>query len=65
MADEVRKLAERTAKATKEIDEIIKGLQQKSSSALDAMENASIEIEKGSQLSKESLEILEKIAMRI
>lgn len=41
VADEVRKLAERTAKATKEIANIIKNIQNETSEAISAMDNAS------------------------
>jgi len=41
VADEVRKLAERTAKATKEISEIIKAIQAETQEAVKAMNNAS------------------------
>jgi methyl-accepting chemotaxis protein len=61
VADEVRKLAERTAKATKEIEKIITTLQKESNLAGKAMSEASVEVGKGSKLGKESLEILDRI----
>lgn len=61
VADEVRKLAERTGAATKEIETIIVGLQKESNLAGDAMHSVSSEIGKGTELGKQSLTILEKI----
>lgn len=61
VADEVRKLAERTAKATREIEEIITQLQAEAGNAESAMGDASKEVEKGTKLGEESLKILDKI----
>ncbi len=61
VADEVRKLAERTAKATKEIEEIITQLQSEAGNAESAMKDAAVEVEKGTKLGQESLTILDKI----
>jgi methyl-accepting chemotaxis protein len=61
VADEVRKLAERTAKATKEIEEIITQLQAESGNAETAMQDAAQEVENGTKLGQESLQILDKI----
>jgi methyl-accepting chemotaxis protein len=61
VADEVRKLAERTAKATKEIEEIITQLQAESGNAETAMQDAAREVQNGTRLGRESLDILEKI----
>jgi methyl-accepting chemotaxis protein len=61
VADEVRKLAERTAKATREIEEIITQLQAEAGNAEAAMGDAAKEVEKGTKLGEESLKILDKI----
>ncbi len=58
VADEVRKLAERTAKATQEIEEIISSLQNESRDAAQAMENALSEVKNGRQLGESSLKLL-------
>ncbi len=63
VADEVRKLAERTAKATKEIEEIITQLQKEARSAESAMGDASKEVQNGTRLGEESLQILEQIVV--
>lgn len=65
VADEVRKLAERTGKATKEIETIIIGLQKESREASDAMTETSGEIVKGRELGEESLRILEQIVSSV
>ncbi len=51
VADEVRKLAERTASATSEIGAMIKAIQGGVKSAIIAMENATKKVETGVQLS--------------
>ncbi len=61
VADEVRKLAERTAKATDEIVLIIKDLQDKSNKASQAMTETVNEVIQGREHGENSLEILGKI----
>ena len=53
VADEVRKLAERTTKATKEIEQTIKLIQTEVKSANDAMEDAKKAVENGMTLTGE------------
>ncbi|MEZ5360744.1 MAG: Cache 3/Cache 2 fusion domain-containing protein [Candidatus Zixiibacteriota bacterium] len=50
VADEVRKLAERTGKATGEITEMIKGIQNDSARAVSSMEEAGKLVEEGKEL---------------
>ncbi len=50
VADEVRKLAERSARATGEIAELIKGIQTETMQAVEAMERGTQEVEAGSEL---------------
>jgi methyl-accepting chemotaxis protein len=50
VADEVRKLAERTGKATGEITEMIKGIQKDTSEAVESMETGIGEVDKGREL---------------
>lgn len=61
VADEVRKLAERTTKATKEIGEMIKKIQKDTGDAVASMEQGSIQVESGLQLAEESGRSLEEI----
>jgi methyl-accepting chemotaxis protein len=49
VADEVRKLAERTTKATKEIADMIESIQVETKHAVRAMEAGNVEVEKGVQ----------------
>ncbi|MBJ6725492.1 methyl-accepting chemotaxis protein [Geomesophilobacter sediminis] len=65
VADEVRALAERTTRATKEIGEMIKGIQQETRHAVRAMEEGVNEVEKGAVSAQKSGEALEEILGRI
>ncbi len=61
VADEVRKLAERTGVATKEIEAIIIQLQKETGNAGEAMSNTLKEVHNGTALAGESLNILSGI----
>lgn len=61
VADEVRKLAERTTKATKEIANMIKQIQKDTSEAVLAMTSGTVEVEKGKQLADKAGNALEEI----
>ena len=61
VADEVRALAERTTKATKEIDAMIKVIQQNTKSAVSAMEEGVAEVETGTGEAARSGEALQNI----
>ncbi len=50
VADEIRKLAERSSKATKEIANLIKGIQVETNEAVTAMENGTRDVEDGTVL---------------
>ncbi len=65
VADEVRALADRTTKATKEIGEMIKAIQRETAGAVNSMENGVKEVEKGMASSRESGEALVEIVAAI
>jgi methyl-accepting chemotaxis protein len=65
VADEVRKLAERTTKATREIAEMIKSIQSETGGAVSAMESGSQEVEKGVTLANEAGEALHQIVEQV
>ena len=65
VADEVRALAERTTKATKEIGEMIKAIQKETKAAVNAMEEGVVEVEKGAVSSQRSGQALDKILNHI
>ena len=61
VADEVRKLAERTTKATKEIATMIKQIQKDTSGAVESMEQGTKEVEIGKQLAEKAGKSLQEI----
>ncbi|MFH1624665.1 MAG: methyl-accepting chemotaxis protein, partial [Pseudomonadota bacterium] len=61
VADEVRKLAERTTRATKEIADMIKTIQADTGGAVASMEDGTKEVEAGAELGKKAGESLNKI----
>jgi methyl-accepting chemotaxis protein len=65
VADEVRALAERTTRATREIGEMIKSIQNETKSAVAAMEEGVAEVERGSVGAAQSGEALQHILQRI
>lgn len=65
VADEVRALAERTTKATKEIGVMIKAIQNETQIAVKAMDEGVKEVEKGAVTSQKSGEALDGILNRI
>lgn len=61
VADEVRKLAERTSKATKEIENMIKVIQKNTSEAITSMNAGTEEVEKGKRMADKSGQSLKEI----
>ena len=61
VADEVRKLAERTGKATGEITAMIKGIQQETTDAVKSMEAGILEVDKGRELADKAGSSLNEI----
>ncbi len=65
VADEVRKLAERSRTATKEIASLIAEVQKETSQAVRAMEVGASEVESGSALAQRSADALDEIAQAV
>ncbi len=61
VADEVRKLAERTTKATKEIGQMIKQIQTDTNGAVESIKTGTVEAENGKELANEAGKSLEDI----
>ncbi len=61
VADEVRKLAERTTKATKEIGDMIRQIQQDTKSAVASMDQGTNQVGQGVELANKTGEALSKI----
>ncbi len=61
VADEVRKLAERTTKATKEIALMIKQIQSDTSEAVNSIEEGNSEVKKGREMANKAGESLKEI----
>ena len=65
VADEVRALAERTTRATKEIGEMIKSIQSETRSAVETMEESVCKVEQGREESARSGEAIQSILQQI
>ncbi|OGU06609.1 MAG: hypothetical protein A2075_08475 [Geobacteraceae bacterium GWC2_58_44] len=65
VADEVRALAERTTRATREIGEMIKAIQRETKMAVDTMEEGVAEVAKGTEEAARSGEALQGILQQI
>jgi methyl-accepting chemotaxis protein len=61
VADEVRALAERTTRATKEIGEMIKAIQKETKNAVDSMEQSVTQVEQGTSHASDSGRSLQEI----
>ncbi|MBI4681971.1 MAG: methyl-accepting chemotaxis protein [Nitrospirae bacterium] len=61
VADEVRKLAERTTSATKEIGDMIKHIQEETRNAVESMQSATKEVEEGVKLANQADDSLKQI----
>lgn len=65
VADEVRKLAERTGNATKEIEETIKAMQSETKNAVSSMKQGVVEVETGTVEAAKSGQALQDILKQI
>jgi PAS domain S-box-containing protein len=62
VAEEIRKLAERSARATRDVGGLIKGIQNETAEALDAMEKGMKEVKGGSTLAEQARQSLQDIS---
>jgi PAS domain S-box-containing protein len=65
VAEEIRKLAERSAQATKDVSSLIKAVQLETSEALAAMENGIKEVKEGRLLSEHARQALQDISTAV
>ncbi len=65
VADEVRKLAEESQKATKQIEAMISDITASTKNAVDSMDKGSKEVSEGSQVVSEALSSLELIGQKV
>ncbi len=61
VADEVRKLAERTTQATAEISQMVNAIQGDTREAVQAMENAAPQVQQGQTLALQATDVLDEI----
>jgi len=65
VADEIRRLAERSAKATKDIAALIQGIQSETAEAVRTMELSTQQVEEGAKLSEEAGKALSEITENV
>jgi PAS domain S-box-containing protein len=65
VAEEIRKLAERSARATRDVGSLIKAIQSETSQALSAMENGMSEVKGGSLLAKQASKAIQNISAAV
>lgn len=65
VADEVRKLAERTTKATKEIGDMIRQIQQDTHGAVESMQNGTQKVSAGVEMANKTGEALAQIVQMV
>jgi len=65
VADEIRKLAERSARATRDVGNLIKSIQKETSEALTAMEVGMKEVRGGSHLATQASDALQDISKAV
>jgi PAS domain S-box-containing protein len=65
VAEEIRKLAERSARATRDVGNLIKAVQVETSAALTAMENGMSEVKEGSRVADQASRALQDISSAV
>src|SRR5262245_64690519 len=63
VAEEIRKLAERSARSTKDVSHLIKTIQVETAEALEAMENGLTEVKNGGVVAEKSKQALQDISV--
>jgi twitching motility protein PilJ len=63
VAEEIRKLAERSARATRDVGSLIKAIQNETTEAFEAMEKGMTEVKEGSALSEQARRSLQDISV--
>ncbi len=62
VADEVRRLADRVTESTKDIQNLVDNIQQETTAVLQAMENSTAEVVTGTELVRQTQQILQNMA---
>jgi PAS domain S-box-containing protein len=65
VADEIRKLADRTARATKDVNTLITAIQRETAEALKTMENGTSRVKEGRLLAEQASQALKEIASAV
>jgi PAS domain S-box-containing protein len=65
VADEIRKLADRTARATKDVSTLVRAIQHETSEALNTMENGTNRVKEGRLLAEHASQALNDIAIAV
>ncbi len=65
VAEEVRKLAERSARSTREIGDLISGIQKESQGAIKVMEKSTLLVEKGVEMNRQVGDALKGIEVNV
>jgi PAS domain S-box-containing protein len=65
VADEIRKLSDRTAKATKDVSKLITAIQRETSEALNTMENGTNRVKEGRLLAEHASQALNDISIAV
>lgn len=65
VADEIRKLSDRTAKATKDVGKLVNAIQLETSEALDTMENGTKRVKEGRLLAELAAQALNDISVAV
>ncbi|PYP84354.1 MAG: hypothetical protein DMF61_20125 [Blastocatellia bacterium AA13] len=65
VAEEIRRLADRCARATRDVNDLIKAIQQETAEALAAMDNGMREVKEGARLAGQARQALQDISFAV